>query len=466
MGDEDALLAVPSVASNPTIQESLQLIKEYNEKIKQLAFWYTDRHPKMIAAKTELADEEKILSENLRKIPAVVHAQLVAAKVMEEKVQEELNAQQTLAMKLDDDHIGYDALERKVETDNALYVDILTRLKQVGVVTGMDSTGLHLFEAAQVPMEPVQARKSKTLAIAMVGGLAAGVLLAFGLHMMDSSVKTVDQAEDVLGLTVLASIPRQNQSRLRESSLALVKAPGSPVAEAFRSLRTSVYLAGKTKGRKIVLFTSTLAGEGKTFCSTNYATALAQQGLKTLLIDADLRSPMIRTVLLNNKKTLGLGEVLTKKAGLQEAIHETEIENLFVMPAGELLPNPAEMLAQSDMAGLVSQLGEQFERIVIDTAPVTAVSDTLLLLEHAQAICLVAQAGKTSRKWILRALKLIAESGSRPAGVILNQMPMKMAGAYSYYPGRYGQPEVYGKGAYSQRKKEKEEEVVEAEKRF
>jgi Mrp family chromosome partitioning ATPase len=130
------------------------------------------------------------------------------------------------------------------------------------------------------------------------------------------------------------------------------------------------------------------------------------------------------------------------------------------MPAGELLPNPAELLARSDMGEIVRKLAERFERIVIDTAPVTAVSDTLLLLEHAQTICLVAHAGKTPRKWILRAIKLIGEAGSRPSGLIMNQMALRMAGAYSYYPGRYGEPEVYGSNGHRARKEKEEETEV------
>jgi capsular exopolysaccharide synthesis family protein len=398
----------------------------------------------------------------------VIHAKRLAAEARVKKFSSVVNDQEGVAMKLDDDNIEYDVLNRNVDANQALYDGILSRIKESKVATGMDSTGMHIFETAQVPMEPMQARKSKTLCVSLAGGIILGLILSFGLHMMDSSVKTVDQAEDVLGLTVLASIPRQNQSRLKESSLALVKAPGSPVAEAFRSLRTSIYLAGKAKGRKIVLFTSTLAGEGKTFCSTNYATSLAQQGLRTLLIDADLRSPMIRTVMLSNRKVPGLGELISRKTDSVVAV-ESEIENLWIMPAGDLLPNPAELLARSDMGEIMRQLGEKFERIVIDTAPVTAVSDTLLLLEHAQAICLVVHAGRTPRKWIMRALKLIAEAGSAPTGVILNQMPMRMAGAYSYYPGKYGDPEVYGgaNGAYGARgKKEEPEELVKSEPRF
>jgi len=465
----DELLAIPTVANDPQIMEAKELINDIQGRIQVLQLRYTEKHPKMILARIQLADAQDNLKKYVLNIPDVIHAKLAAAETRVGNFAAALHAQEEVAMKLDDVHVQYDQLERQKQTDQALFDGILTRLKESKVATGMDSTGMHIFENAQVPVDPMQPRKSKTLGISLAGGLVVGLLLAFGLHMMDSSVKTVDQAEAVLGLTVLASIPRQSQSRLRESSLALVKAPGSPVAEAFRSLRTSIFLAGKAKGRKIVLFTSTLAGEGKTFCSTNYATSLAQQGLRTLIIDADLRSPMIRTVLLANRKVPGLGELLTRKAGMDAVIHDSEIENLWVMPAGDLLPNPAEMLARSDMEVIMRQLLEKYERVVIDTAPITAVSDTLLLLEHAESICLVAHAGRTPRKWILRALKLIGESGSRVAGVILNQMPMRMAGVYSYYPGKYGDPEVYGStnGSYGSRgRKDEPEEVVQSEPRF
>jgi Mrp family chromosome partitioning ATPase len=129
---------------------------------------------------------------------------------------------------------------------------------------------------------------------------------------------------------------------------------------------------------------------------------------------------------------------------MDEAIHATELENLWVIPSGGLVSNPAELLARGGMEACMRQIEEKFDRIVIDTAPVTAVSDTLLLLEHAQAICLVFHAARTPRKWVLRAIKLIAEAGSKPSGCIVNQVPMNMAGAYTYYPGRYGEASVYG----------------------
>jgi capsular exopolysaccharide synthesis family protein len=466
LNDPDALQSIPSVANYPAIADSVRRIKTLEATIPVLQLRYTAIHPKMIQAQTELDHEKKILSDNLKKMPSLIHAAHEAALEKEKECEADVKSQEALTIKLDDDRIQYDVLSRNEQTDQATYDNILTRLKDAKVATGTETTNVHVFEPAQLPSTPMQAKKSLTLAATCAGGLLVGLMLSLGLHKMDSSVKTVDQAEDVLGLTVLASIPRQSPSRLKDSGLALIKFPASPVAEAFRSLRTSLYLAGRAKGRKIVLFTSTLAGEGKTFCSTNYATALAQQGLTTLLIDADLRSPMVRKVLLEDRDLPGLGELLSRKIDLPMAIHQSDIENLWVMPAGDLLPNPAELLARGEMGDIVRRVSEKFDRIVIDTAPVTAVSDTLLLVEHAQAICLVTYGGKTPRKWVLRALKLIAEAGSRPVGVILNQMALRM-GAYSYYPGKYGEPEVYGSnGRHKPKRKGEEAEVIEPVPRF
>jgi len=442
--DKEALLAIPSVANDPAILEYKRLIDEIQSKIQVLKLRYTEKHPKLILARTQLADAQNSLNQSVLNIPSIIHSRREAAEKRVAMLSAAVNDQQGVALQLDYDRVKYDVLTRKVETDRALYDSILNNVKAEEVATGMGATNMHVFESAQVPMDPMQPRKSKTLSISLAGGLLFGLLLSFGFHMLDSSIKSVDQAEEILGLTVLTAIPRQAQRRLKESGFALLKAPSSPVAEAFRTLRTSIYLAGRRTGRKIILFTSALAGEGKTFCSTNYATALSQQGLRTLLIDADLRSPMIAKVLLPGKILPGLSDLLSNSIRLEEAIHPTDLENLWVLPAGGLVPNPAELLARGGMEAYMRQIEEKFDRVVIDTAPVTAVSDTLLLIEHAQAICLVFHAAKTPRKWILRAIKLIAEAGSKPSGTIVNQVPQSMAGAYTYYPGRYGEPSVYG----------------------
>ena len=217
--------------------------------------------------------------------------------------------------------MSFPEMSKRIE---ALYEAVLTRLKEAKIATGVELTNVHIFERAVWPSAPLQARKSRVLGISLVGGLLLGIGLSLGLNALDSSVKSVDQAEQIYELTVLAAVPRESHGTSKYPVLSIVMAPSSVIAEAFRSLRTALYLAGRNKGRKIVLFTSALAGEGKTFCSLNYAAALAQQGLRTLLIDADLRAPMVGTILMPGVESTGLAELLENKSA---EMHATDIEN-------------------------------------------------------------------------------------------------------------------------------------------
>ena len=456
----DALLKIPSVANHQTIAASLQQIAALESKIVTAKLRWTEKHPGMIALRTQLADARQTLRDNVLKIPPVIHSAYQSALENERKFQKALESQTQVAMDLNKQRIEYNVLSRDVETNRAMYDGLLKNLMETMLVSGVDLTNVHIFEHALAPVEPVQARKSRILAIGTGASLLLGLGLSLGLHFLDSSVKTVDQAERIYGLTVLAAVPRRLRNRLKDSSFSLVKEPESPVAEAFRSLRTALYLAGRNKGRKIILFTSAMAGEGKTFCSINYATALAQQGKKTLIIDADLRVPMVASIMLQDKETPGLGELLSKP-GEGNRICRSEIENLWILPAGGTVQNPAELLANPNFGTLLKQLALEYDRIVIDTAPVTAVSDTLLLVEYAEAVCLVTRAGKTPRKWVLRGIKLLTEAGARPTGMVLNQIPLNMAGAYSYYAGSYGEPGVYGSNDTRKRVGEKGEPATE-----
>jgi capsular exopolysaccharide synthesis family protein len=443
LNDPDALLQIPSVADYPTIVEGKKQVAALESQIVARRLRWTDKHPGMILLQTQLADARKVLIQNVLNMPPIIHSSYEAAVDAEKKFKIALQEQEKLAMALNRKSIEYNVLLRDRETDQALYESTLARLKQVKLASGIESTNVHIFEYALIPTDPTQARKTRTLAMSLAGGLLLGIGLSFGLNWLDKSVKTVDQAEQLLGIPVLAAIPRQPQNKLDGGSFSMVKDQSSVVAEAFRSLRTAIHLAGRNKGRKVVLFTSALAAEGKTFCSINYATALAQQGLKTLLIDADLRAPMIGSLLLPGQKSPGLTGLLSKQAEPDQTISASDTENLSLLVAGDLVPNPAELLAQADLGNIISRLIEKFDRIVIDTAPVNAVSDTLLLVENTQ-VCLVVRAGKTPRKWILRAMKILTEAGSKPSGLVLNQIPMHMASACSYYPGTYGEPGVYG----------------------
>ncbi|MEO7319458.1 MAG: CpsD/CapB family tyrosine-protein kinase, partial [Chthoniobacteraceae bacterium] len=222
----------------------------------------------------------------------------------------------------------------------------------------------------------------------------------------------------------------------------------SAITEAFRTLRTALLFTGSAGGYRSVLFTSAIPGEGKSFCASNYAVALALQGHTTLLIDADLRLPSIGLAFLGNERTPGLGDLLSGHSDLASATYPTDIKNLSVLPAGTRVSLPAELIGGADLPALIASALTRFDRVVIDTAPVHAVSETLLLTPHANAVCLVVQAAKTPAGAVKRALQKMRESGANVVGFILNGVPPRSGGFYYHYhaPG-YGKDEVYGASA-------------------
>jgi capsular exopolysaccharide synthesis family protein len=199
--------------------------------------------------------------------------------------------------------------------------------------------------------------------------------------------------------------------------------------------------------RRVFLFTSAVPSEGKTFCSTNFSVTLAQQGFRTLLIDADLRRPMAARVFFGEQRAPGLSDLLSSQVDFAGALHPTNVENLDLMPAGNRAPNPAELLADPRWPDILQEALGQYQRIVIDSPPVLAVSDSLLLAPHVDVTCLVLRAFKTPRKTFVRALKSLEEIHCRPAGIVFNFLPAGARNDYYYsgkYHGVYGGKGVYG----------------------
>jgi len=448
-GQPDVLLKISSVAENSLIYTSRQQIEDIKSKIVTMKLRYTEKHPKMIQARSELAEAEAALSRNLTLVPDLIHSAYESALVKEAKFEAAQKEREKMAMDLNKQAIEYNPLSRNVEKNQALYDSIIKRLGEAEVAKGIEVSPVHIFEAALFPTQPLKPNIAEIMAVAIGGGLGLAVATAFGLNALDSSLKTVEQAEQVTSLPVAAAIPRANRRSAKNGSI-LDREPDSPVAESFRSLRAFLYLAGRRKGNKTVLFTSAVPGEGKTFCAINCAVSLAQQGLRTILIDADLRAPMVGTILMPEENPPGITDWLEGKTDIKGAIYISQIDNLSVIAGGEIASNPAELLASPAFGELIAELALSFDCIVIDSAPVLPVSDTLLLVEHAQSVCLVTQAGKTPRSSILRASKMLAEAGAKPAGLLLNQLvPRPGLGQYPYgrkygsrgnYVPRYGSP--------------------------
>jgi uncharacterized protein involved in exopolysaccharide biosynthesis/Mrp family chromosome partitioning ATPase len=485
----DALLQVPSISAATMVTEARRTVMQIEAAITTYTLRYKDKHPKMIAAKASLADAKEKLRQAVLAQPAILRNAIEQTKATEASLQKALQDQQGVAVALNRTAIGYQELARQAETDRALYESVLRQIKETSLSKDVKTNAVSVIEHSSLPQSPVSPRPTRTIVLGLLGGLVTGLAFVLGADALDRSIKTVDQAENTLGLPVFAAVPETSDegpvNRLKRRSKkafgssnyrVVAETPESPAAEAFRNLRAALALLGPEVERKVSLFTSAVPNEGKSFTSANYSLALAQQGYRVLLIDGDLRRPTMHKIfrfpsVRNNSDEdtdLGvidclLGEADVASAARQIPAGEIQIvdENiavtgniltatggqLSVLAGGRKSPNPAEILAGPFFGRLIAEAATLYDRVVIDSAPILAVSDTLLMTPHVQTLCIVVRAAKTPRQAVCRAISLLAKSGIRPAGLVLNRLRRSGGVGYYYHYSSHG----YGaeEGAYS-----------------
>jgi len=342
----------------------------------------------------------------------------------------------------------YNVLLEEKETQRTLYDSVLDRLKEANISKGYEDAQVHVREAAIFPLYPSQPIIPLILAIAIFLGLVSGVGLAFTLNAMDSSFRTVDEAEHRLELHSLGAIPYVKGHDKEGTILVEDSNADQIVAESIRTLRASLKLMGRQEERKTFLFTSALPAEGKSFVTANCAVFLANEGSRVLIIDADLRKPTLHKIFNYSRSVEGLAEWLTRNEPLPNLVKPSPVPNLDVLVAGAPAPNPAELLSNCNFGILLSEAVQLYDYVLVDSAPIHAVGDTLLMCEYFQSTCLVIHAGNTPGSACVRALHLLEKAGAKMAGFILNRLPARAGyGSNSYYyyyqySGKYG--EAYG----------------------
>jgi capsular exopolysaccharide synthesis family protein len=391
----------------------------------------------------------------MKKIASKVRGEYMTALQRENLLHDALERQKQEANKLNESAIEYTLLKRDVESNRQLYEGLLEKLKEAGVSAGLKSNNFRIVDSARPPGGPIEPNVPRNLMFSIVLGLASGIGLAFMLEGLDNTVRTTEQAQVISGLPPLGMIPLGSKStRDGPNAKRLVLAaskeavelvtqarPQSQMAESYRALRTSLLLSNLGAPPKVIMITSALPQEGKSTTSINCAVVLAQKGVRVLLIDADLRRPSIHKTLGMGPRS-GLSNVLTGSATLEQTISRTSVlPNLFVLPAGTPPPNPAELLASTQMRDLLLQLRDQYDHIVVDTPPTLSVTDAVVLSPRADAIVLVIRSGQTTKHALRRSRDILAQVNAKVAGVLLNAVDLSSPDYYYYYEyqGKYAQ---------------------------
>jgi succinoglycan biosynthesis transport protein ExoP len=416
-------------------------------QIAELSTQFGPSYPKVAQLNNQLKEIARQIISETQKAVEKLRGQYMAALQRENMLREALEKQKQEANKLNESAIEYSLLKRDLESNRTLYEGLLEKLKEAGVTAGLRSNNFRIVDAARAPAAPIEPNIPRNLAFALVLGITTGVGLAFLLENMDNTVRTTEQAQIVSALPSLGMIPlgsKSSDNGYGSKHLALASSneavelvtqsrPQSQMAESYRALRTSLLLSSLGAPPKVIMVTSARPQEGKTTTSINSAIVLAQKGVRVLLIDADLRRPSVHKTLGMGPRS-GLSNVLTGSATLEQTVTpSTILPNLFVLPAGTPPPNPAELLASTNMKDVLVELRAQFDHIVIDTPPTLSVTDAVVLSQRMDAIILVIRSGHTTKQALRRARDILMQVNAHVTGVLLNAVDLSSPDYYYYY---------------------------------
>ena len=334
-------------------------------------------------------------------------------------------------------------LTRSQQVNDNIYRLLLERFEEARITEAGQIGNVRVIDTAKEPRSPIKPRRFQNLLLALIVGLTLGGGLAFFTESLDRSIKNPEEAEALLGIPVIGLIPSigdldgkfkgtRNEIELISTRLVTQFVPRSPVAEAYRTVRTNLSFSRPDNPPRTILVTSAVPQEGKTTTTANLAITLAQMGGKTLIVDSDLRRPAIRKV-FNLESKEGLTDYLIGKGALDALIRTTDIPNLYILPAGQIPPNPSEVLGSQRMKELVAELSRRFEMVFFDSPPVVAVTDAAVLSRYTDGVVLVVQSGATDREAVARAKTLLGNVQANLLGLVLNNIRIESTyGSYHY----------------------------------
>jgi capsular exopolysaccharide synthesis family protein len=431
-------LRVPVLSSGsemPTLLSDLRRsYAEEQRRLAELRARYQDTHPQVQQQSSKV---EQLLRELGREFEAALSAATLRYSETlsdEQKVVGEVEALKQEGLRISRLEIEYNKLKRDADSLQKQYNVVLNRTKETGMVGRLRLRSLRVLDYARLPKVAVSPRLRVAIGLALVLGLLIAISAAFALDALDRTLKSHEDIETHLGLPLLGMLPRfVSAGRGRHPpDLYVAYHPRSTVAEACRAIRTNLMFAGTERRLRTILLTSSMAREGKTLSCISLGTVLAKAGERTLIIDCDLRRPRIARA-LGLGSTVGLTSVLVGEATLAEAVQPTLVEDLYVLPSGQLPPNPAELLNGSHFRALLAELAEQYDRVLIDSPPAVPVTDPAILSTSVDGVVLVVRHAATHRDAARRAAQHILDVSGNIIGVILNEIDTAAKGYRSYY---------------------------------
>lgn len=406
---------------------------EYQDKLRV----FKPDYPEMLRLKGQVDEFQRLIDAQAADIKGAIAGNFAAAKAQENLLHKRIDELKVEVLDLQSRSIQYNILKREVDTNRQLYDGLLQRFKEVGLAGGVGTNNISVVDRAEVPTGKHSPRLARNLAIGLLLGGFAGVLLAFLTEHLDDTIKSPEDIEKLLRLAVLGIIPKL---KVGTPTQALAD-PRSAFAESYRSLRTALQFSTSDGVPRSLLITSATPSEGKSTTALVLAQNFAQLGRRVLLIDADLRNPSLHK-LLGLDNGAGLSNCLAGAVKVPELIQTTRTEGLSVLPSGPLPPNPAELLAGPRFVSLLTAASHKYDQVIIDGPPVMGLADAPIIANQAGGTLLVIAFGAARMGVVRASLKRLAAARVRLLGALLTKFDVRSAG-YGY---GYGDHSYYSYG--------------------
>ncbi len=423
-----------AVLGNEYIQKMKSEIGDLQRQQAQLADKYGERHPEMVRIRNAVQVAQAKFDNEVNKIVESVHAEYMAALAQERSLVGALESQKTEALGLNRKGIEYSVLQREAESNRQVYESLLQRTKETGISGELKTSNIRVVDAAEVPTYAVLPRRSHDLMIALLAGSILALGLVFLFEYLDNRIKSPQELRAHLNLAFLGMVPKIDNS----GPTLLTDAVPAAFGEAIRAVRTNVLFSSADEGVRTVVVTSAGPGEGKSLFSSNLSVSLAQAGQRVLHIDADMRRPRVHDI-FDVSQEPGLSNLLVGDCKPSEAVRKTAIQNLAVLPAGMIPPNPAELLGSKRCVEYLATLGEHFDWVVIDSPPVLAVADASVLANAASGVIFVVGSDQTTRHTAKAAVDQLNAVQAHVIGAVLNRADVERNPYYysAYYRKEY-----------------------------
>ncbi len=408
---------------------------------RQLEERYLHRHPRMVENQLALDGVERRIDENIKLALADLRSRYNDALTQEEKMREELRNAESEALQLGQLAVDFNVLRQEAATKRNTLDQVLRRLNDTNVASQLETLNVKIADTAAPSSNPVEPDRRRIIMMMCFLGFVAFVGIPIGLGTIDSRIKNMWDVEIFLGRDMLAEIPSVNRLPEKERPLIVQKEEEDVPLEAFRGLYSQIQVTSHAEGSRVILVTSTIPGEGKSFIASNLATAFGKHGERTLLVDADFRRPSLhRNFDLKNEG--GIVPWYQKNQddpGADVSLYEPEVglvcisRNLDLLRAGGRSKTPTEMISSPRFENLIKAARREYDLVILDCPPTALFPDAFFLAEHGDELIFVTRYGTANRRTAKLYLEKLDQTPSRVLGVIINATPPSSITSYYGY---------------------------------